>query len=153
MHLGRAAWLGVGIFDDLAAVETDRGSEPVDPGGGEIRHGAAHAEADHRHFAARPQHVGGRRDVAYHGVPVDLAEVAARLGDLVGRIAGLEVAHEAVEHGGRHGGIAERGQAIAHRADVVVHAENFLHHHDAAERFPGGIGAVGAELVRIGGSQ
>jgi hypothetical protein len=35
----------------------------------------------------------------------------------------------------------------------MVDAENLLHHHDAAARLSGGIGAVGAELVRVGGGQ
>ena len=72
------------------------------------------------------------------------------MGDLVGRIAGFEIAHEAVEHRGRDRDIAERGETIADRADVMVDAENLLHHDQAALRLALRIGAIGAERMLVG---
>src|ERR1019366_1178383 len=85
--------------------------------------------------------------------PVQIAEIAARMGDLVGRIAALEIAHEAVEHRGRHRLIAERGQPVADRADVMVDAENFLHHDQPTLGRALRIGAVGAERMLVGGGE
>src|SRR6185503_11241176 len=69
------------------------------------------------------------------------------------RVAALEIAHEAVEHRRRHGRIAERGQPVAHRSDVMIDAENLLHHHHAA--FDGAlrVGAVSAELMLVAGGE
>ena len=75
------------------------------------------------------------------------------MGDLVGRIAALEIAHEAVEHRRRHRHIAERRQPVADRADVVIDAENLLHHDQAALRRAFRIGAVGAERMLVGGGE
>ena len=65
-------------------------------------------------------------DVEQHFRPVDLGDVGARMRDLVGRIAGLEIAHEAVEQGGRHRDIAFRREPVADIADMAVDAEYLL---------------------------
>ena len=75
------------------------------------------------------------------------------MGDFVGRIAAFEVAHETVEHRRRHRDITERRQPVAHRADVVIDAENLLHHDQAAFRRALRIGAIGAERMLVGGGE
>ncbi len=77
-------------------------------------------------------------DIGHHVIPVEIAQVAAGVRDLVGRIAAFEVAHETVEYGGRHRHIAERRQPVADRADVMIDAENLLHHDQAAFGAPFG---------------
>ena len=91
--------------------------------------------------------------VGHHVIPVQVAEITSGMGDLVGRIAALEVAHEAVEHRRRHRHIAERRQPVADRADVMIDAENLLHHHQPALRRALRIGAIGAEPVLVGGGE
>ena len=73
--------------------------------------------------------------------------------DLVGRIAAFEVAHEAVEHGRRHRHKPKRGEPVANRADVMIDAENFLHHDQAALRRALRIGAIGTELMLVRGGE
>ena len=93
------------------------------------------------------------RHVGDHVIPVQIAEIAARIRDLVRRIAAFEVAHEAVEHRRRHRHIAERGEPVADRADVMVDAENLLDDHHAALRRALRIGAIGAELMLVAGGE
>ena len=123
------------------------------PAGGEKGGGAAHAEADHADRADALEIVLGGGDVGHHVLPVEIAEIAARIGDLVRRIAAFEIAHEAVEHRRRHRRIAEPRQPVADRADVMVDAENLLHHDQAAFRRAGRIGAIGAERVLVAGGE
>ena len=73
--------------------------------------------------------------------------------DLVGRIAGLEIAHEAIEQGGRNSDIAFRGEPVADIADMAVDAENLLRDHHRALRLAGRIGAIGAERMIVGGGE
>ena len=83
-----------------------------------------------------------------------LVEIGSRLGDLVGRIAGLETARaHAVEQSRRHRRIAFRRQPVADIADMIVDPENFLHHDHAALAGPLRVGAIGAELMFVGGGQ
>jgi hypothetical protein len=74
----------------------------------------------------------------------------ARLGDLVGRVAGLEVAHGAVEQGRRQRHVTRLRDTIADRADVVIHPEDLLNHHDAAPGLAARVGPIGAKLVAVG---
>src|SRR5260370_752201 len=70
---------------------------------------------------------------------------------VTGRIdAELEVATEPVDR--RRGGprIAQAREPVADRADVMVDTENLLPDDDPAPRLAVGIGAVGAEAMRVG---
>src|SRR5262249_39544416 len=125
----------------LHAASSEEGSTP------------AHAVADDANRADSFQALNCGRDVMHHVIPVEIAEVTARVRDFVGRVATLEIAHEAVEHRGRNGRVADRREAIAHRADVTVDAEYFLDHHQAALWRSDGVGAVCAQRVLIGGGQ
>src|SRR5262245_20646205 len=89
----------------------------------------------------------------HHVIPVEISKITARVRNFVGRVAALEITHEAIEHGRRNGGITDRREAIAHCADVAVDAEYLLDHHDAALGCSGGIGAICPERMVIGGSQ
>jgi hypothetical protein len=89
----------------------------------------------------------------HHVLEIEVAQIAAGIGDLVRRIAAFEIAHETVEHRRRHRDIAERRQPVAHRADVVVDAENLLHHDQPALRRALRIGAIGAERMLVGGRE
>ena len=73
--------------------------------------------------------------------------------DFVGRIAGLEIAHEAIEQGGRHRDIAVRREPIADIADMAVDAENLLRDHHRAFRLAVGIGAIGAKRMVVAGGE
>ena len=84
--------------------------------------------------------------VAQHRAPIGIGDELARIGDLVGRIAAFEIRLLTVEHRGRQRRIAFAGQPVAHRADVMIDAEDFLNDDDAALGFSGRIGAIGAEL-------
>src|SRR5579885_3474003 len=150
VHLQRASRLLVGELGDHAAVEANCGGEAGNTAGGKERRGAAHAEADDADRADALEVVLGRGHVRYHVVPVEIAEIAARVRNLIRRIARLEIAHETVEYRRRHRGVAERGEAVAHRADVMIDAENFLHHYHATLRLALRVGAIGAERVLVG---
>ena len=68
---------------------------------------------------------------------------------LLGRVARLKVAHEAIEQGRGDSDIAKIGIAIAHRTDVVVHPENLLDDHDRPARRALGLRTIGADLVTV----
>ena len=82
-----------------------------------------------------------------------LATKLRALRDLRRRVAALEVLLRAIEQRRRHRGVAFVGEAVADRADVLVDAENFLNDDDAALRRARRIGAIGAELMAVGGGQ
>ena len=86
-------------------------------------------------------------------IPVEIAEIAARIRDLVRRVAAFEVAHETVEYRRRHRHVTKRGEPVADRADVMVDAENLLDDHHAALRLALRIGAIGAELMLVVGGE
>src|SRR5262249_39057263 len=113
----------------------------------------AHAVADDANRSGALEICNRGGNVEHHVIPVEIAEIAARMGHFVRRISTFEIAHEAIEHGGGGRGIADRRETIAYRANVAVHAENFLNHHNAALGRARWIGAVGAERVFIGGGQ
>src|SRR5262249_40309430 len=119
MHLRRAARLLVREGDDPAAVVAHGGREPVEPAGGEERERAAHAEADDRHRAHALELADRRGGVTQHRVPVGVGDELARLLDLLGRIAGLEILDLAVEQSGRHRHIAFGSEAVADVANVM----------------------------------
>ena len=149
MHLQRAFGLLIGEFADHAAIISDRGFEAGNAAGRQKGRGAAHAESDHAQGTDAFDLVFGGDNVGHHMLEIEIAEVAAGIGNFVGRIAAFEVAYETVEHRGRHRYIAERGQPVADRANVVIDTENFLHHDQPAFRRACRIGAVGAELMLI----
>ena len=107
---------------------------------------AAHAEAHDRDRAFLLQLVDRGLHVAQHRAPVGIGDEFARIGDLVGRVAAFEIGLLAVEHRGRQRRIALAGQPVAHRADVMIDAEDFLNDDDAALGLAGRVGAIGAEL-------
>ena len=79
----------------------------------------------------------------------NLQPVAPALLNFRFAVAELDAAADAVEQTRRDGHVAIRGKAVGHRADVPVHAEDFLrNHHGAARRLTGG-GEPGVELVAI----
>src|SRR5690349_25093263 len=83
MHLHRTFRLLVGEFGNHAAVVTDRGLEAVEPAGGKERHAAAEAKADD---ATRPDRLDVAErgiDVLHRRVPIEIAQVASRMRDLV----------------------------------------------------------------------
>ncbi len=73
--------------------------------------------------------------------------------DFVGRIAGLEIAHEAVEQRRRHRDITLRREPVADIADMAVDAEYLLRDHHRALRLAGRVGAIGAERVAVAGGE
>jgi hypothetical protein len=75
------------------------------------------------------------------------------IGDLVRRVAALEILSLPVEQGRRHGGVALAGQPIADRADVMIDAEDFLDDHDAALGGARRVGAIGAQLKLVCGCE
>ena len=78
-------------------------------------------------------------NVAQHRAPIRIGDEFARIGDLVGRVAGFEIRLLAVEHRRRQRRIAFAGETVADRADVMIDAENFLNDDDAAlRRLPAG---------------
>src|SRR4029079_8900953 len=91
--------------------------------------------------------------IGHHVIPVEIAEVAARVRDLIGSVTAFEIAHEAVEHCGCNRDVTERRKPVADRANVMVDPENFLHHHHSALGRARGIGAIGAERVLVGCGQ
>src|SRR5262245_29065278 len=153
VHLNRASRFFVGKFSDDAAVVAHGCRKPRHAARGEEGGTSTHAVADDADRADPLHALNRRRDVMHHVIPIEIAEIAARVRDFVGRVAALEVAHEAVEHGGRNGRVADRSEAVAHRADVLVDAEYLLDNHHAAFGGSGGIGAVCAERMVIGGGQ
>src|SRR5262245_29222936 len=136
-----AAVVAPGRRKPLHAASSEEGSTP------------AHAVADDANRADSFQALNCGRDVMHHVIPVEISEIAARVGDFVRRVATLEIAYEAVEHGRRNGGVADRRKAITHCANVAVDAEYLLDHHQAALWRSGGVGAVCAQRVLIGGGQ
>ena len=79
----------------------------------------------------------------------NLQTVAPALLNFCFAVAELDAAADAVEQTRCDGHVAFRGEAVGHRADVPVHAEDFLRdHHGAARRFAGR-GEPGIELVAI----
>ena len=91
--------------------------------------------------------------VAQHRAPIRIGDEFARIGDLVGRVAAFEIRLLAIEHRRRQRRIAFAGQPIAHRADVMIDAENLLDEDDAALGLAGRIGAIGAEFETVGRRQ
>jgi len=71
------------------------------------------------------------------------------IGDLVGRVAAFEIRLNAIEHRRRDREISQRGEAIAHRANVVIDAENLLDHHQAALRLSLRLRAISTELETV----
>ena len=120
---------------------------------GQKRRGAAHAEANNTERASAFEIALCGSHVGHHVIPVEIAEIAAGMSDLVWRIAAFEIAHETVKHRRRDRDIAERCEPVADRTNVVIDPENLLHHHHAALRRSRGIGAVSAERVLVGGGQ
>ena len=115
--------------------------------------GAAHAKADDAERADTFDIALGRGDIGHHVIPIEIAEIAAGMRDFVRRVATFEIAHETIEHRGRDRNVAERSKPVADRADMVIDPENLLHHHHAALRRAGRIGAVSAERVFVGCGQ
>src|SRR4029453_18676218 len=153
MHLNGAFRFFVGEFSDDATVVAHRGREARHAASGEKGGTPAHAVADDADRADPLQALNRSRDVMHHVVPVEISEITARVRDFVGRVATLEITHEAIEHSRRNGRVTDSGKAVAHRADVPVDAEYLLDHHDAALGCTGGIGAVCAERMAISGGQ
>ena len=111
---------------------------------------AAHAEADDRDRAFFLELVDCGLRVLEHRVPVRVGDELARIGDLVRRIAALEVLLRAIEQRRRDGGIAFGGEPVADRADVMIDAENLLDDDDAAFRRAGWIGPISTKLKAVG---
>src|SRR5690606_28493867 len=65
-------------------------------------------------------------------------------------VAELDPALDQVEEGRGEGDVAFRRVAVGDRAHVRVHAEDLLHHHDAAARGPQRVGTPRADLARGG---
>src|SRR5690606_10991343 len=141
-HLARLA--------DEAAVPGDGGLQLRLVGGIEPDHAAAPAEAGDAEparvaLAGRLGPGDGRVDVLHH-LPVrhlgdDLADDRGAVGQL-GHVAlaGIEL--------GRDGQVAELGEAAADILDVLVNAEDLLHHHDSGEGAAlGRHGPVGRDVV------
>src|SRR3977135_3083886 len=71
------------------------------------------------------------------------------MGGLVGRVAAFEIRLNAIEHRRRDREISQRGEAIAHRANVMIDAKNLLDHHQAALRLPLRLRAISTELETV----
>ena len=91
--------------------------------------------------------------VAHHRIPVWIGDELARIGDVVGRIAALEVLGLPVEQRGRDRRIAFLRELVGDGADVLVDAEDFLDDHHAALGRAGRVGAIGAQLELVGGRE
>src|SRR5262249_45938792 len=141
--------LEIDVLGDLPAVIADGGGEPVELAGGEERDRAAHAVADDADLAGALDVVDRAGDVEEQLAPVDLRNERARVCDLVGRVAAFEIGRDAIEHRRRGRRVAEHREAVAHRTDVVVHAEDLLDHHQAALRFSLRLRAISAELESV----
>ena len=105
---------------------------PLSLAGGQERDGAAHAEADDGGGPAFLRLVDGGLHVAHHRAPIGIGDELAGVGDLVRRIAALEIRLLAVEQRRRHSHVTFGGKAVADRANVMIDAENFLDDDDAA---------------------
>jgi hypothetical protein len=150
MHQGRDLRLLIGVLGDLAAVVADRRGEAIELAGGEECDGAAHAEAHDRHRPILLELVDRGLRVAQHRAPIGVGDELARIGDLVRGIAAFEILLLAVEQRGRERGVAFGREPVAHGADVMIDAEDFLDDHDAAFGGAGWIGAIGAQLKLVG---
>ncbi len=117
--------------------------------GSEERDRAAHAEAGDADFADALDGIDRSLGVAQHRLQIGLADHLARLGDIIGRVARLEVLLHAIEHGRCDRDVAGLSKPIGHRADMVIDAENLLDHDDCAVRRAVRIGTVGAELEAV----
>src|SRR5689334_6899755 len=153
MHLYRALRLLISEFADHSAIEGDRCRKSGNTAGCEKRGGAAHAEPDNAERARAFEVALRCGDIGNHVIPVQVAEIAAGVRDFVRGVATLEIAHEAVEHGRRNRYVSKCGEPITDRANVMIDAENLLHHHHAALGLAGWLGAVGAERMLVGGGQ
>jgi hypothetical protein len=114
---------------------------------------AAHAVAYDGDGTILLELVDGGLGILEHRIPVGVGDELARIGDLVGRIATLEILLCAIEQRRRDRGVAFAREPVAHRANVIVHAEDFLDHHHAALGRAGGVGPIGAQLVAVIRSQ
>ena len=94
-----------------------------------------------------------RLSVAHHRTPIGIGDELARIGDLVRRVAALEVLRLPVEQRRRNRGIAFAGQPVADRANVMIDAEDFLNDHDAALGRARRVGAISAQLKLVGGRE
>src|SRR5579863_1793300 len=149
MQLCRHLRLLVGILGDLAAVIADGSRETVELDGGQERDGPAHAEADDADRAVLLGRLDRGLRVAHHRAPVRIGDEFARAGDLVRRIAALEIRLLTIEQGRRHRGVTLAGEPVAHRADVMIDAENLLDDDNAAPGRTARVGAIGAELEAV----
>jgi hypothetical protein len=113
----------------------------------------AHAKADDGERAHGFDVLDRRVSVAQHGVPIGLGDELAGVLDFRRGVAAFEIGLRAVEQGGRHSDVAIGGKTVANRADVLVDAEDFLDDDDATLRRALRIGAIGAELVAVGGGE
>src|SRR5262249_15862051 len=93
----RLLWLLVGVLGDLPAVIADGSREAVELAGREKGDRAAHAEAHDGDRSFLLELVDRRLRVALHRAPIGVGDEFARIGDLVRRIAGLEVLFLTVE--------------------------------------------------------
>ncbi|KAH2775413.1 hypothetical protein KXW38_002350, partial [Aspergillus fumigatus] len=87
--------------------------------------------------------------VPQHCGEIQIGDEFAGIGDFVRRVAALEVRLEPVEDRRRDRDIAFGGKAVAHRADMVVDAEDLLDHHDGPLGGTRGIGTIPAELESV----
>src|SRR4029079_15909740 len=120
---------------------------------GEGGNATAHAKVDDGDRPFLFEFVDGGLRVLEHRIPIGAGDELARIGDLVARVAALEVFLRPIEQGRRNGGVAFTGETIADGADVFVHAKDFLDDDHAAFGPAGRIGAIGAELVAVVGRQ
>src|SRR5262245_49473712 len=153
MHLRRDFRFFVRVLGDLAAVIADRSRESVESASGQERDRAAHAEAHDADRTVLFQFADRRLHVAQHRLPIGAGDELARIGNLVGGVAGFEIRLLAIEHRRRHRSIAFAGEPVAYRPDVMIDAEDFLNKDNAAFGFAGRIGTIGAELETVRSGQ
>src|SRR5262249_1672633 len=113
----------------------------------------AKAEANDADRTVLFQFVDRRLHVAQHRLPIGAGDELARIGNLVGGVAGFEIRLLAIEHRRRHRSIAFAGEPVAYRPDVMIDAEDFLNKDNAAFGFAGRIGTIGAELETVRSGQ
>ena len=73
----------VGIGNDLAAVETDRGRKTFLPYSCKISDRTAKAKADHTLWLVAGQSTGRGLDIQQHSLPVDLWNVGSSVSHLI----------------------------------------------------------------------
>src|SRR5271166_3270846 len=132
--------------EDPAAVVADRGAQALELRGRQPGDRSAEAIADGADPAAFAGDFDRGGHIAQDLLAIELVDDRDAPRPRVGVVADVEPRLDALEDRGRNGEIIVDGEAVGHRADMGVDAENLLDDDDGAARSPLRVGAPGADL-------